>query len=214
MAKNPLKKGEFPFILHLIGINLEDLMEKKSFYKRFIAPQLTVVIIMALSFLVYHYSHMLKNYVLFQVLSAASGILILLTLWFGTFYIYILGYFRGASLLERIVACFIPAFLWATKETIILAGVYSVPEALYFYLSVVDQWLVTVIIAEMGLSHLICRRGARKRGIEPKGKPILAILALVLGIGNFLFILLWDVGVNHFYIFMNGYRALFYSGIM
>jgi hypothetical protein len=79
---------------------------------------------------------------------------------------------------------------------------------------VVDQWLVTVIIAEMGLAHLLCRRAARKRGVELKGRPVLAILALVLGIGNFLFILLWDVGVNHFYIFMDGYRSLFYSGIM
>ncbi len=189
-------------------------MEKESFFKRFVSPQLTVIIIMAVSFLVYHYSHMLKNHTLFQILSAASGILIMLALWFGTFYIYIVAYYRGASLFERIVACFIPAFLWATKESIILAGVYSVPEALYFYLSVIDLWLVSVIIAEMGLSELICRRGARKRGVQPKRGPAVAILAMVLGIGNFLFILLWDVGVNHFYIFMNGYRALFYSGMM
>jgi hypothetical protein len=157
---------------------------------------------------------MLKNHTLFQILSASSGILILLTLWFGTFYIYIVAYLRGASVLERIIACFIPAFLWATKESIILAGVYSVPEALYFLFSVVNQWLVSTIIAEMGLSELICRRAAKKRGVQLKRGPAVAILAMVLGIGNFLFILFWDVGVNHFYIFMNGYRALFYSGMM
>lgn len=209
-----MKKGEFGFILHITYKNLEDLMEKMSFYKRFIAPQLTVIIVMAVSFLVYHYSHMLKNYTLFQILSAVSGIFIMLALWFGTFYIYSVAYLRGASLFERIVACFIPAFLWATKETIVLAGVYSVPEALYFYLSVIDQWLVSVIIAEMGLSELLLRRAAKKRGITPKRGPAVAILAIVLGIGNFLFILFWDVGVNHFYIFMDGYRALFCSGMM
>ncbi|MBN1573104.1 MAG: hypothetical protein JW984_07910 [Deltaproteobacteria bacterium] len=189
-------------------------MEKKSFYKRFISPQLTVIIIMAISFLVYHYSHMLKNYTLFQILSTSSGILIMLTLWFGTFYIYSLAYLRGASLFERIVACFIPAFLWATKESIIMAGIYSVPEAIYFYLSVVDQWLVSTMIAEMGISELLLRRAARKRGVVHKRGPAVAIIAIVIGIGNFLFTLLWDVGVNHFYIFMDGYRAIFCSGMM
>lgn len=189
-------------------------MEKESFFKRFICPQVTVIIIMAISFLVYHFSHGLENHFLFQLLSISSGILIMLTLWFGTFYIYMVGYFRGASLFERIVACLIPAFLWATKESIILAGVYSMPEAIYFYLNVVNQWLISTMIAEMGLSELLCRRAARKRGVEVKGKSVYAIFAIALGIGNFLFILLWDVGVNHFYIFMDGYRALFYSGMM
>ncbi len=184
-------------------------MEKKSFLERFIYPQVPIILIMAVSFLVYHFSPGIKNYAVFQVLSTISGILILLTLWFGTIYIYMVSYFRGASLLERILACFIPAFLWATKESIVVAGVYSVPEGIYFYLCIVNQWLVSTIIAEIGLSHILCRRKLKKQKEEIKGTAIPAFLAMVFGIGNSLFILLWNVGVHHFYIFMEGYKALF-----
>jgi len=184
-------------------------MEKQSFLRRFVYPQATVIVIMAVSFLVYHFSHGIKNHTLFQVLSGLSGIMILLTLWFGTFYIYMVSYFRGASLTERILACLIPAFLWATKESIVVACVYSVPEGIYFYLSIVNQWLVSTIIAEIGLSHILCRRKIKKQGEGVKGTAIPAFLAIVFGIGNSLFILLWNVGVHHFYIFMEGYKALF-----
>ncbi len=194
----------------MVFSNLEDFMEKQSFLRRFVCPQATVIVIMAVSFLVYHFSHGIKNHAVFQALSSISGIMILLTLWFGTFYIYMVSYFRGASLFERILACFIPAFLWATKESIIVAGVYSVPEAIYFYLSIVNQWLVSTIIAEIGLSEILCRRKIKKQGEEIKVTPVLALLAMVVGIGNTLFILLWNVGVHHFYIFIAGYKALFY----
>lgn len=184
-------------------------MEKKSFLERFVYPQATIILIMVVSFLVYHFSPGIKNYVIFQALSSISGILILLTLWFGAIYIYMVSYFRGASLTERILACFIPAFLWATKESIIIAGVYSVPEGIYFYLCIVNQWLVSTIIAEIGLSHILCRRRLKKQGDEIKGTAIPALVAIVFGIGNSLFILLWDVGVQHYYIFITGYKALF-----
>jgi len=185
-------------------------MEKKSFLKRFVYPQVPIILIMAVSFLVYHFSPGIKNYVIFQALSTISGILILLTLWFGAIYIYMVSYFRGASFTERILACFIPAFLWATKESIIIASVYTVPEGIYFYLSIVNQWLVSTIIAEIGLSHILCRRKLKKQGEEIKGTAIPAILAMVVGVGNSLFILLWNVGVQHFYIFIAGYKAFFF----
>ena len=184
-------------------------MKKQGFVKRFILPVLTVFIVLAASYIVYHLSPKIGNYTLFQILANISAFLIFLTLWFGVLYVYPKAYFRGASPLERIIASVITPFIWATKEVIVLTGVYSFWESIYFYLNPVSFWVFCTVLAEIGLSEILCRRNLKKKGEKIKVLSVPALVALILGVGNFLFALLWDVGVHHFYFFQEGYKALF-----
>jgi hypothetical protein len=185
-------------------------MKKQSFTKRFILPVLTVFLVLAVSYTVYHLSPMVGNYTLFQILANISAIFILLSLWFGVLYVYPKAYFRGAGTAERIIASVITPFAWATKEVIVLSGVYSIWESIYFYLNPVTFWVFCTVLAEIGLAEILCRRSRKKKGEKIKVLSVPALIALVLGVGNFLFALLWDVGVHHFYFFQEGYKALFY----
>jgi hypothetical protein len=189
-------------------------MKNESFTKRFIAPVLTVFIVMTLSYIVYMLSPKVPNFTLFQILATTSALLLFLTLWFGVFYVYPKAYFRGASVGERIVASLINPFLWATKEVVVVAGVYSVPEALYFYLNPVVIWVFSAVVAQIGLSEILCRRRAKKQGKKIRVLAFAAVIAIILGVGNFMFALLWDVGVHHFYFFQEGYKAIFHPGLV
>jgi hypothetical protein len=94
----------------------------------------------------------------------------------------------------------------------VIGSVYTVPEALYYYLNPVHLLLLGAVVAEMGVAELLVRRRLRAAGSVQRVITVPAVAAVVLGVFWVAFMFLWDLGVHHFYIFQEGFKALFGFG--
>ena len=188
-------------------------MEKRNFKKRFLYPVAILFGVMTTSWIVYNLAWRIDNRVVHQTLASVSGTLLFVSVTFGTFFVYPLAYSRGASLPERVAACLINPFLWATKENLRLLISYSLAESFYYYLNPLSLWLVLGVIAQMGLAEMFCRwRSARS------GEPVSVfaagpLAAFAVGLGLVVVLFAWGQGENVYVIFLSGYRTLFGSGL-
>jgi hypothetical protein len=187
-------------------------MEKEGFLKRFISPVLLVFIVMTLSWAVYMLSPGIPNYTVFKTVAVVSGIALFISLGLGALYVYWVSYLRGAGPAERLVAAFINPVIWMTKEVVVVGTIYRLPEALYYYLNPVHLLLIGAVVAEIGLADLIVRRRLKREGAAVRVLTPGAISAVVIGLGWIAFMFIWDLGVHHFYIFQEGFEALFGLG--
>ena len=113
---------------------------------------------------------------------------------------------------KRIVASILCPFLWATKEVFILTGVYTFFESLFFYLNPVVLFALSGAVAEMGLMELLTRARRKKAGEKIRTFSLPACFAIIIGLGYIISLFGWDLGVHHFYIFQEGFKALFGYG--
>ena len=123
-----------------------------------------------------------------------------------------MAYFKGASLLERVAACLINPFLWATKECIRLYVSFSFLECVYYYANPLNVWLAFGVIAEMALAELICRQRLRKRGENLRVLHPYAAAILVISLSLVVSLYLWGEGENVYAMFLKGYRVFFGPG--
>lgn len=193
-------------------------MEKRnhgypSFLKRFVMPVAIVFSVMAISFIIYNTSLWLKSETLHYYIATIAGVILFLSIAFGTFFVYTMAYRRGASLTERIVASCLNPFIWATKEVIRITASFTLLESIYFYFGPLQVWLFFAVISEIGLSELLCRRGFKKRGGDIKAFSIPAFVTFILGLFMVIFLFAWGEGVYYFYIFIEIFRRFFGPGV-
>ncbi len=184
-------------------------MKRQKFSKRFISPVLIIFFVMALSFIIYNLAWRLESDAIHRPIAFISGITLFLSVALGTLFVYPMAYFRGASLIERIIASLINPLIWSTKEVIRVTASYTVMESLYFYLNPLIIAVIFAAISEMGLSEIICR----KRGGAAKPFAVPAVLSLLVGLFVVVFLFAWGQGEHSFYIFLEGFRRLFGPGI-
>ncbi len=187
-------------------------MHKERFFTRLVSPVLLVFIFTAVSWSIYMLSPEIPNYSLYQIVAVVSGIVLFISLGFGALYVYYFAHVRGARPVERIIAALISPVIWMTKEVVVIATVYTIPEALYYYLNPVNLLLLAAVVAEMGMAELLARRALKKRGAVKHVFTFAAVSAVVLGIGWVVSMFAWGLGVHHFYIFQEGFKALFGYG--
>jgi hypothetical protein len=187
-------------------------MAKKPFTHRFFFPVVHLLVVMTVSYLVFKLSRHIESHQLYHILSHVFGLMLFASLGFGTFYVYPAAYFRGATAGEMILASLANPFIWATKEVILLTGIYTLGESIYFYLNPINCLLFSGVAAQMGLCEILCRRKIRKRGETVSVLSLPAVLALVIGVFSVVLIFAWELGVNHFYIFQEGYKAIWGYG--
>ena len=184
-------------------------MRRQSFSRRFLFPTGSLLLLVILSYVAYKSSWRLSSPAWYHGLAFVAGIIFFVSLGFGTLVVYPKTYFRGASAAERIVASLVSPCLWGLKEVVVLSGIYTWPESWYFFLNPVNILLFSVVLAEMGFSEIICRRRAHKLGEVSGGFSWLALAAVVMGLSSAILPVIWGLGVHHFYIFQEGYKALF-----
>ncbi len=187
-------------------------MENRGFLKRFVGPVLLIFIIMALSWAAYMLSPGIPDFSLFQIVAVVSGIVLFISLGFGALYVYPVSYLRGAGLGERIIAVLINPLIWMTKEVAVVGSIYSIPEALYYYLNPVNLLLIGGVVAQMGVAELFVRRRLKRSGVIKRVVTPGAVLAVGIGLFWVAFMFVWDLGVHHFYIFQEGFTVLFGLG--
>ena len=187
-------------------------MERQSFAKRFIFPVLIVLIVAAGAWVGYHLAWRLENRSLHDTLAQIFGILLFLSVAFGPLVIYPLAYRRGAGGFERVIACLVTPFAWATKDFFRMLAAFTVPESLYFYLNPLNIWLILLLTAEMAFLELAMRRGSAKRGEDVKAFSVPVFAVGVLAIGLVFALYAWGRGENIFSYYLEVYRMLFGPG--
>ena len=188
-------------------------MIQSSFSRRFLLPAGTLLLIMASSLVAYKMAWQIEQPFWHAAVSHVFGILFFLCLGFGALYVYQLAYHFGSGPGERILCSLVNPFIWSTKEVLVLTGIYTIGEAAYFYLNPVNVLLYSAVLAEIGLAEMLCRRRRKRLGERIGALSFPALLALLLGLASVVFVFAWDLGVNHFYYFQEGFKALFGYGV-
>jgi hypothetical protein len=185
-------------------------MERQSFFHRAVAPAATVLIVMVVSLMLYNHAWRIGSHSLHQFTAYVSGLLLFVSIGFGPLYVYPNAFFRGASAPERILACLVTPVAWDVKEILRVSEYFSWGESLYYGLNTIFLLCLCVVAAQMGICEMVCRslRNRRVSAPVPVVTPaslIPAVLGLA-GVGTFF---LWGGGVHTFYLYQEGYKALF-----
>ena len=187
------------------------MMEKQGFLKRVLAPVAILLSVMIGSRIIYFNSSLIDNHAVYQFVAIVSGLIHFFSIGFGTLFIYPVTYFNGAGKTERIIACLITPFAWNVLEIFKMAEVFPFLESLYYGLNSLAILTFSMTLALMGICEMVCRYVVKRKGGEVKvvtPAPILSIVALLIVT---YITALWGNGAHWFYIFMNGYIALFIS---
>jgi len=185
-------------------------IKQQPFVKRFIVPVGIILISAVLSWLVYSYSGLIKNDNIHWIVAYASGFILFLTLGFGTFLAYPFMYFRGAGTAERIWGSLATFIVWTVKELIRVSVYFTIGETVYYGLSSIFILILLGTFGQMGVCELICRKIAANRGDKSiKVITPIPVIAIILALLALYILLIWGVGVHWFYIYMEGYKALF-----
>jgi len=185
-------------------------MEQQSFTRRAVAPGATVLIVMFASAILYDQSWKIGNDALHQLTAYVSGLILFVSIGFGPLYAHPKAYFRGASALERILACLLTPVAWDVKEMFRVSEYFSWGESLYYGLNTIFILCLCVGVAQMGVCEMVCRWVRNRQVLEPvpvvTPASLIPVLVGLLGVGTFF---LWGGGVHSFYIYQEGYKALF-----
>jgi hypothetical protein len=121
---------------------------------------------------------------------------------------------RGASFKERVLGAYLVPALWVLKEIWRVSGFFSWGESFYYALSPIPFAVLTYQVGTLCLVEMVFR--FRKRGPDPF-PPILSP-GPILGLGFFALVvyltLFWGLpaespGTKCFYLYQEGYKALF-----
>ncbi len=187
-----------------------DYIIKASFAKRFVYPTSIVLITWIASTLVYWNSAKVGSASLHYFLADASGIVMFLSIGFGSLLIYPMAYFRGASATERIVASLVTPIIWIIKEEIRVSLYFTLGKTLYYALNQLHVMVILGSLGLMGACEIICRIIFKGRtGEQVKVVTALPISAMVISLIAFYCSLIWEGGVHWFYFFVRVYRAIF-----
>lgn len=177
---------------------------------RSILPAAALVGVFAASTLVYNNAWRIETHGVHQAVATAAGIVLFLSIGFGALILYPAASFRGAGAFERVLACLATPLAWNVKEIVRVSEFFPTAEALYYGLNPLFVSILFGTLAQMGLCEILIRRRLKKRGAaDIRVAPALPILAILLGIAALAVTLFWEKGVHAFYLYIEGYKALF-----
>ncbi len=187
-------------------------MEKRPFLSRVAFPVLTVAGIAFASGFIYFASGGMERSMLHTVTASLSGLAYFLAISFGPLYVFAATRLRGSSIPESVLASSVTPFLWMTKEVLVLTGSHPFIECLYWYLNPLNIWLALLMVAEFGAAALIVRSKKKRMGVVV-GSVLVPVAVIAGSLTIFALMYAWGKGENLYVIFLEGYRALFGSGV-
>ena len=188
---------------------------KKSFPSRFLWPVGIVLGVWAgLDFLTDHLEWFGSG-ALYRTAAFGSYLLLGVLIAFGSFIIFPILFFRGASWKEKVLGSYAVLLVWVFTEIFRVGEYFTAGESVYYAFSPMPFGLLVFQVGYMSLCEMICRWRLKKRGA--RGLKIFTPGPL-MGVGvllamNYLMIL-WGVpeespGTKWFYIYQEGYKAMF-----
>jgi hypothetical protein len=190
---------------------METLIEKRSFVQRFLIPVGIMLVTMILSLVLYYNSYAIGGKALHPLIANVFGVVLWISIGFGSLFVYPSMFFRGASGGERVLGSLITPIVWTLKELVRVSEFFTLGETLYYGLSSIFLLIFIGSLGLMGICELICRVIVKRKSAVPiKVVTPLPVLGIVFGLIAFYVIFIWGVGVHWFYIYQEGYKALFH----
>lgn len=185
-------------------------MERQSLLRRAVAPAATVLLVWAAGEVLYSQSWRTGNETLHHLVAYVSGLVLFAGIGFGPLYVYPRAFFRGANAWERILASLATPFVWNVKEVIRVSEYFTWGESLYYGLNTIFLLSLSAAAVQMGLCEMVCRR-LRNRRVPEHAKVVTPapLVAVLLGFSAVGVLFVWGKGVHAFYIYQEGYKALF-----
>jgi hypothetical protein len=152
---------------------------------------------------------------LYRATAFSSYLLLGVLIAFGSFILYPILFFRGASLKERVIGSYAVLLVWVFTEIFRVNEYFTAGESVYYAFSPMPFGLLVYQPGYMSLCEMICRWRLKKR--EIRGVKIFTPGPLI-GVGVLLVMsyvmIFWGVpdespGTKWFYLYQEGYKALF-----
>jgi len=192
-------------------VSAQQVAAKQGFTRRTALPAGAVLAVWAAASLVYWGAPRLGDTRLHDLAASVSGLTHILVLLFGALAAYPVARFRGASPAERAAASLVTPLAWIASELVRVRAFFTPGETLYYGLNPLFLQVLFFTVMMMGVSEILCRLAWRRRG-APEIRVLTAgpAAAILAGIASFALIFAWGYGVHSFYVYMRGYRALFF----
>lgn len=177
-------------------------MQKLGFLQRAVVPPSIVLAAMIASRIVYFNSS--------ATVATLSGVVMFLSIGFGTLLIYPMGFFRGASLPERFIGCLWTPFVWNGIEIYNMTEAFSLAESLFYGANIIFIGTVAGQFLMMGICDFICRLREKTKGQEEtRTISPFGMIASLFGIVGIYSVLLWREGTGLMYLFVKMYKDIF-----
>ena len=183
---------------------------RRSLWERAIKPTLALLALVVIAMALYNHFWRLGLPTLQWIAGHLFGLTVFFGVGCGALYVYPSAYFRGATLVERICACLVTPVLYAASEVLRVREFFSWGESLYYGLSPGFQLILLANLGCIGLADMLCRRRLRRSGVAIKVVTPLPLVAILLSLAGLYVILIWGFGVHWFYVYQQGYKALFH----
>jgi hypothetical protein len=190
-------------------------MEKRAFGSRFLWPVGVALGIWAVMNFITDHLHWFGSGASYRAIAFSFYFLLGILITFGSFFLYPILFFRGAALKERVIGSYAVLLAWVFTEIFRVSEYFTAGESVYYAFSPMPSGLLVAQVGYMSLCEMLCRWRLKKRGI--RGVKIFTPGPLI-GVGvllamNYL-MLFWGVpeespGTKWFYIYQEGYKALF-----
>jgi hypothetical protein len=181
-------------------------MRNRGLWNQIGAPVSIVLAVMILSRVLYFHSS--------ATVATLSGIVMFLAIGFGSFLIYPIGFFRGASLPERIVGCLATPLVWNGIEMYNVGEAFTPAESLFYGVNILSIGTVAGQFLIMGVCDFFCRCLKRRReGKETRVLSPFAALASAAGMLGIYFVLVWGEGVGLHYLLIDLYKRIFLTSL-
>ncbi|HPW70040.1 MAG: hypothetical protein GXY28_05445 [Bacteriovoracaceae bacterium] len=184
---------------------------RQGLARRMFIPAFVLLVTAAVSLALYkNFWQFNLPYVLQKAAAFIFGPAAFLAIGCGAIVVYPVCRSRGASVAEAFAASMITPLAWILKEVVRVSEFFSWGESLYYGLSSSLLLAIAANIGFMGLGEMIHRSRLKKRGMARAVVTPVPIAAVVFALAALYVILIWGVGVHWFYIYQEGYKAIFH----
>ncbi len=128
----------------------------------------------------------------------------------GTFIIYPIMYFRGASLLERLLGAALLPLTYMISAMSRATDFFPLGQAIYYGFNSLAFGSLFLQLGLVGMTEMACRWWAKRR--YRQSGPIVGwpwVAAIFVGGFSLYLTLFWDGGVHWFYVYQEGFKLLF-----
>lgn len=183
---------------------------QQSLTHRMIVPAAVHLAVVALSLLLYKHFWLFGLPQLQQTAGTIFGVIAFAAIGGGSGVVYPVCRFRDASIPEAVAASLVTVLLWIGKEVVRVSAFFSPGESLYYGLSSTPLLALVMSLGFMGLGEMTYRYARKRQGEALSVLSPLPVTALVFSLVGLFVILFWGLGVHWFYIYQEGYKALFH----
>ncbi len=181
--------------------------------KRTYIPVLAMLLVVTTSWIAYNMARHIDNESVYLFTANTIGALFALITFFSPLIVYLWTFKRGARPSQRLAASLVIPFLWATKECIRVSTAFGFVECLYYYFNPLNIFYLCFVVIQISIAVLICSSRDKAAGLITSKHTLLALASLVLGTCFTILIYVMDRGEPLFWMFMNGFRTIFGTGV-